>query len=154
MALSRIEFRADFLSAARTMTARFGANVKPLPHGRGSDSESVATMAIPHRPEKWENGGGMTLQELRATRRASVLGLAAKHGAYNVRVFGSVARGDSDPQSDVDFLVDLEPGRSLSDLGGLLMGLEEALGAPVDVVTERGLRVRVRERVLAEAVPL
>ena len=102
----------------------------------------------------WENEGGMTLQELRATRRDSVLGLAAKHGAHNVRVFGSVARGESDPQSDVDFLVDLDPGRTLSDLGGLLMDLQEALGAPVDVATERGLRVRVRERVLAEAVAL
>ena len=94
------------------------------------------------------------MQELRSTRRDSVLGLAAKHGAYNVRVFGSVARGDTDSQSDVDFLVDLEPGRTLSDLGGLLMDLQEVLGAPVDIVTERGLRVRVRERVLAEAVPL
>ena len=106
------------------------------------------------RRPMWENGDGMTLQELRATRRDSVLGLAAKHGAHNVRVFGSVARGESDPQSDVDFLVDLDPGRTISDLGGLLMDLQEALGAPVDVVTERGLRVRVRERVLAEAVVL
>jgi predicted nucleotidyltransferase len=96
----------------------------------------------------------MTLQELRATRRDSVLGLAARHGASNVRVFGSVARGDSDSLSDVDFLVDLEPGRTLSDLGGLLMDLQDALGAPVDIVTERGLRARVRERILAEAVPL
>ena len=96
----------------------------------------------------------MTLQELRTTRRDSVLQLAAMHGAYNVRVFGSVARGESDSRSDVDFLVDLEPGRSLSDLGGLLMDLQDALGAPVDVVTEAGLRVRVRDGILAEAVPL
>jgi predicted nucleotidyltransferase len=96
----------------------------------------------------------MTLEELRATRRESVIELAARHGGHNVRVFGSVARGDSDWLSDVDFLVDLEPGRSLSDLGGLLMDLEEVLGTRVDVVTERGLRTRVRERVLAEAVPL
>jgi uncharacterized protein len=96
----------------------------------------------------------MTLQELRSTQRDSVLELAARHGARNVRVFGSVARGDSDSHSDVDFLVDLEPGRSLSDLGGLLMDLQNALGAPVDVVTEAGLRVRVRDRILAEAVPL
>ena len=96
----------------------------------------------------------MTLQELRRTSRDSVLRLAAKHGAYNVRVFGSIARGDSSPQSDVDFLVDLEPGRTLSDLGGLLMDLQEVLGAPVDVATVGGLRARVRERVLAEAVPL
>jgi len=110
----------------------------------------------PFRParEKWENIDWMTLQELRRTSRDSVLRLAAKHGAYNVRVFGSIARGDSSPQSDVDFLVDLEPGRTLSDLGGLLMDLQEVLGAPVDVATVGGLRARVRERVLAEAVPL
>ena len=96
----------------------------------------------------------MTLQELRATRRDSVLQLAAHHGAYNVRVFGSVARGDAGSQSDVDFLVDLEQGRSLSDLGGLLMDLQEALRVQVDVVTERGLRPRVRERILTEAIPL
>ena len=96
----------------------------------------------------------MTIEELRATGGSSVLRLAAEHGAYNVRVFGSVARGDSDSESDVDFLVDLEPGRSLSDLGGLLMDLQEALGIEVDVVTERGLRARVRDRILAEAVPL
>jgi len=82
------------------------------------------------------------------------VGLAARRGAYNVRVFGSVARGENDPDSDVDFLVDVEPGRSLSDLGGLLMDLEQALGTKVDVVTERGLRLRVRERVLGEAVAL
>ena len=82
------------------------------------------------------------------------MGLAARRGAYNVRVFGSVARGENDPDSDMDFLVDVEPGRSLSDLGGLLMDLEQALGTKVDVVTERGLRLRVRERVLGEAVAL
>jgi len=96
----------------------------------------------------------MTLQELRATRLDSILRLAAMHGAHNVRVFGSVARGESDSESDVDFLVDLDPGRTISDLGGLLMDLQDALGSPVDVVTERGLRVRVRERILAEAVVL
>ena len=96
----------------------------------------------------------MTLQELRSTKRDSVLGLAAKHGAYNVRVFGSVARGESDADSDIDFLVDLEPGRSLFDLSGLLIDLEAALRTEVDVVTERGLRTRIRDRVLREAVPL
>ena len=113
-----------------------------------------AAGAIPGCDEKWQNGSDMTLQDLRATRRDSVLELAARHGAHNVRVFGSVARGDGDSQSDVDFLVDLEPGRSLSDLGGLLMDLQDVLGTPVDVVTEMGLRIRVRDRILAEAVPL
>jgi len=78
--------------------------------------------------------------------------LAAKRGAKNVRVFGSVARGDNDENSDVDFLVDMEPGRTLFDMSGLLIDLEDLLHSSVDVVTERGLRQRVRDRVLSEAV--
>jgi predicted nucleotidyltransferase len=96
----------------------------------------------------------MTLEELRTAKREQILLLAAKHGARRVRVFGSVARGDADERSDVDFLVDLEPGRSLFDLGGLLMGLQDLLGTQVDVVTEKGLRLRIREGVLADAVEL
>ena len=94
-----------------------------------------------------------TLHALRL-RRGEILGAAAAHGATNVRVFGSVARGDADAASDVDFLVDMEPGRSLLDLAGFLMALRGILGREVDVVTERGLRDRVRGRVLREAVPL
>jgi len=71
-----------------------------------------------------------------------------------VRVFGSVARGEADEASDVDFLVDMEPGRSLFDLGGLLMTLGEVLGCRIDIATERGLRPRIRDRVLREAEPL
>jgi predicted nucleotidyltransferase len=96
----------------------------------------------------------MTLQELRDRRREEILRVAAYRGARNVRVFGSVARGDNDEKSDVDFLVEMEPGRTLFDLSGLLPDLESLLHVSVDVVTERGLRPRVRERVLAEAVPL
>ena len=89
-----------------------------------------------------------------ATHRDEILRIAERHGARNVRVFGSIARGSADAQSDIDFLVDLEPGRSLLDLGGLLMELQELLGLRVDVVTERGLRKRIRDTVLREAVPL
>jgi predicted nucleotidyltransferase len=96
----------------------------------------------------------LTLDTLRLEKKSEIIRLAESRGCRNVRVFGSLARGDSDPQSDVDFLVDLDPGRTISDLGGLLMDLQDALGAPVDVVTERGLRVRVRESILAEAVVL
>jgi hypothetical protein len=96
----------------------------------------------------------MTLQEIRSVRRDEILRLAAKRGARNVRVFGSVARGDNDETSDVDFLVEMEPGRTLFDLSGLLLDLQAALHSPVDVVTENGLRPRLRERILAEAVPL
>jgi predicted nucleotidyltransferase len=84
--------------------------------------------------------------------RDQILAAASRHGATNVRVFGSVARGDADATSDVDFLVDFEPDRSLLDLASLLVELEDLLGRPVDVVTEAGLKARVRRRVLAEAV--
>ena len=80
--------------------------------------------------------------------------LAAECGAGNVRVFGSVARGKTDSRSDVDLLVDLEPGRSLLDLARLQRKLEELLTVPVDVVSSRGLRERVRETVLRDALPL
>ena len=96
----------------------------------------------------------MTIYEMIASNRERILQTAAKYGAYNVRIFGSVARGEADSSSDVDFLVDLEPGRSLFDLGGLLMDLQELLNCQVDVVTEKGLRERIRERVLKEAISL
>lgn len=84
-------------------------------------------------------------------KRSEIMRIAQRHGAFNIRVFGSVARGDSDEKSDVDFLVDMESGRSLLDLGGLLFDLQDLLGIPVDVVTEKGLRPRIRERILHEA---
>jgi predicted nucleotidyltransferase len=96
----------------------------------------------------------MMLEERLREKREDILRLCARHGARNVRVFGSVARGEADAQSDLDFLVELEPGRTLFDLGGLQYDLEQLLGCPVDVVTERGLKVRIRDRVLQEAVPL
>ena len=96
----------------------------------------------------------MRVEQLLQSKREEIIGLAARHGALNVRVFGSVARGEARPDSDVDFLVDLESGRSLFDLGGLLTDLQTLLGCKVDVVTEKALRPRVRERVKREAVPL
>jgi uncharacterized protein len=96
----------------------------------------------------------MPLDELLQAKRADILQTARKYGAYNVRVFGSVARGEADEKSDIDLLVDMEKGRSLLDLGGLLMDLRDLLGRDVDVVTEKGLRERIRERVLKEAVAL
>jgi predicted nucleotidyltransferase len=96
--------------------------------------------------------GSMGINELLKEKRDEILRIAAKHGARKIRVFGSVARGEADEKSDIDFLVEMEPGRTLLDMGGLLMDLRELLGRDVDVVTERGLKERIRDRVLREAV--
>jgi uncharacterized protein len=98
---------------------------------------------------------GLGVDELLKNNREKILKIAAKHGAFNVRVFGSVARGEADEQSDVDFLVDY----SLDKISpwfpaGLVLDLEKLLGRKVDVATEEGLKDRIRERVLHEAVPL
>ena len=87
-------------------------------------------------------------------RRDEILALAVKYGAHHVRVFGSVVRGQADEESDLDLLVTMEPGRSLLNLGGLLMEARDLLDCKVDVVTEQGLRPRIREQVLREAMPI
>jgi predicted nucleotidyltransferase len=96
----------------------------------------------------------MTRLEALRTKKALILALAAAHGARNVRVFGSIARGTDDDESDIDLLIDLDSGRSLLDLGALHEDLAGLLGSKVDVITENGLRERVRSRVLREATPL
>jgi len=96
----------------------------------------------------------MTLEELLKAKREEILRVCAKYGAYNVRVFGSVARGEPDEQSDIDLIVDFEPGRSLLDHAGLWLELQELLGVKVDVVSSRGIKPRIRERVLREGIPL
>jgi predicted nucleotidyltransferase len=89
-----------------------------------------------------------------AERRSEILRLAALHRAGEVRVFGSIARGEASEASDVDLLIKPQPGCSLFDLGGLLEDLQELLGCRVDLVTEEGLKASLRERVLREAIPL
>ena len=96
----------------------------------------------------------MGIDEILGEKREEILRAAAMRGACNVRVFGSVARGEANDRSDVDFLVEMEPGRSGFDLSGLLADLQEILGRRVDVGTEKGLREHIRDRVLNEAVPL
>jgi len=96
----------------------------------------------------------MTLETLLKAKRDEILQICAKYGARNVRVFGSVARGEADEQSDIDLLVEFEPDRSLLDHAGLWIELQELLGVKVDVVSERGLKPRIRQRVLQEAIPL
>ncbi len=86
--------------------------------------------------------------------RDAILRVVRKHGGRTVRIFGSLARGDAGEDSDIDFLVDMKPGRGLFEQAAMLLELEEILGRSVDVVTPEGLRERIRERVLREAVPL
>jgi uncharacterized protein len=96
----------------------------------------------------------MTVQDAVREHREEILRIAAQHGATNVRVFGSVARGTAGPESDLDLLVDLGASRSPWFPGGLIADLEELLGCHVDVATERTLHRRIRDRVLTEAHPL
>jgi predicted nucleotidyltransferase len=91
------------------------------------------------------------LDTLQREKRSEILRLAELHGCRNVRVFGSVATGESNPGSDVDFLVELEKGRGLLDLGGLLTDLQNLLGVEVNVVESSCIHPYVRDRVLAEA---
>jgi uncharacterized protein len=92
----------------------------------------------------------MTLEQQRDT----IIDIAARHGARNVRVFGSVARGEDRPASDIDLLVDMESDRSFLDLVGLAQDLEALLQRNVDVVTTASLHEAIRERVLAESRPV
>jgi hypothetical protein len=96
----------------------------------------------------------MGIDELLKEKREEIIRIAAQHGAYNVRVFGSVARGEANPDSDIDFLIDVGVNHSRWFPGGLLADLEDLLGYKVDIVTENGLHRLIRERVLKEAVPL
>ncbi|NDJ18649.1 nucleotidyltransferase family protein [Myxacorys almedinensis] len=96
----------------------------------------------------------MGIDELLADKREEILAIAAQHGAYNVRVFGSVARGEARADSDIDFLVEMGENRSSWFPVGLILDLEDLLGRKVDVATDGGLKDRIRERVLKEAVSL
>jgi uncharacterized protein len=96
----------------------------------------------------------MGIEELLAEKREEILAIAAQHGAYNIRVFGSVARGEARDDSDVDFLVEVGSNRSSWFPVGLKHDLEDLLGREVDVATEKTLHEMIRDRVLKEAVPL
>lgn len=106
--------------------------------------DAVKTLLMPKRKPS----------ELLAEHREEILQIATKRGASNIRVFGSVARGEDDENSDVDLLIDLERGRSLLDLSGLIIDIEDVLGIKVDVGTEKSLKPHLRDQVLAEAKPL
>ncbi len=96
----------------------------------------------------------MTIKTLLKEKRQEILRIAQEYGARSIRLFGSAARGDDMPDSDIDFLVEMEDGRSLFDIGGMQMDLQDLLGRKVDIVTEKGMRPRIRDRVSKEAVSL
>ena len=96
----------------------------------------------------------MGIPDIVSGKRTDILRIAAKHGVQRIRVFGSVARGDAGPESDVDFLVDVGPNYSPFFPGGLVADLEALLGRRVDVVEPDGLYAPLRDTVLNEAVPL
>lgn len=96
----------------------------------------------------------MSQLEFLRTKREEILRLAMARGAIRARVFGSVARNQESESSDVDFLVELKPGTSLIDHASLIVDIERLLGKKVDVITERGLRPRIRGQVISEAVAL
>jgi predicted nucleotidyltransferase len=96
----------------------------------------------------------MDLATVLKEKREEILSIAARHGGRNVRVFGSVVRGEADDVSDIDLLVSFDPETSLLQHAALIRELREFLGCPVDVVDDEGLRPRIRDRVLNEATPL
>jgi len=96
----------------------------------------------------------MNIEQLLHGRRDEIRNIAAKHGAYNIRIFGSAARGEAGPESDIDFLIDVGPTTSSWFPAGLILDLEEILGRRVEVVTEKALNPYIRDHVLREAIPL
>jgi predicted nucleotidyltransferase len=96
----------------------------------------------------------MDIKEFLHEKRNEIRKIAAKHGAYNIRIFGSVVRGEAGPDSDIDFLIDAGPTTSSWFPAGLILDLQEILGRPVEVVTEKALNPYIREHVLREAIPL
>lgn len=132
----------------------------PAPHhfpladaARGSVSP-VSRRARIHADDFDYNIEAMDTLSVLRSRRSEILALAAKHGASNVRLFGSVVRGEDLEDSDVDFLVDMQENRSLFDLIGLQQDIEKAIGRKVDVLTPNGINRHLKDRIMDEAAPL
>jgi len=180
--MSRVTSRVTSEVAALLREARLGAGLSQAEladrvgtsqpainrYERGTVEPSISTLRrllhacgmqleLELRPESAVSGrpsSERSLRELLQRQRKQVIELASRRGATNVRVFGSVARREDTEDSDIDLLVDLEPGHTILDLVGLRRELTEVLGVPVDVATVRMLKKNLRADVLAEAVPL
>lgn len=96
----------------------------------------------------------MKIDEILKEKRDEILNIATRYGARKIRIFGSILRGETKPNSDIDFLVELEPGRSLLDIIAIKQDLEDLLGCKVDVVTEAAVSPYIRNEVLSQAVSL
>jgi len=96
----------------------------------------------------------MNIEQLLHEKRDDIRSIAAKHGAYNIRIFGSAVRGEVGPDSDIDFLIDVGPITSSWFPAGLILDLEEILGRRVEIVTDKALNPYIRDHVLREAIPL
>ena len=96
----------------------------------------------------------MNIEQLLHEKRDDIRAIAAKHGAYSIRIFGSAVRGEAGPDSDIDFLIDVSSTTSSWFPAGLILDLEEILGRRVEIVTEKALNPYIRDRVLREATPL
>lgn len=96
----------------------------------------------------------MEIEQLLHEKRDDICSIAAKHGAYNIRIFGSAVRGEAGPDSDIDFLIDVSSTTSSWFPAGLILDLEEILGRRVEIVTEKALNPYIRDHVLREATPL
>jgi len=96
----------------------------------------------------------MNIEQLLHEKRDDIRSIAGKHGAYNIRIFGSAVRGEAGPDSDIDFLIDVGPITSSWFPAGLILDLEEILGRRVEIVTDKALNPYIRDHVLREAIPL
>jgi predicted nucleotidyltransferase len=154
----RMERAHEALLGGKTSTLADSLDLRPADVERVGRvrTDQLGGSRRPRRATSNHASSATTQSDLRRVRaqRQQILRCAATHGACNVRVFGSTVRGESGASSDIDLLVEMEPGRTLLDLVGLWQDLEDLLDVHVDVLSDGGVSPHLRERIYAEAVPL